>query len=290
MEIDKGTYSRESGTLRVECSGEFGVGTAGNPSGDLLTQAIRRWIAEHKDGPVVEIEIDYSCVDYSWGDGPVSSMVPLFSDGIAKCRIIASADNCGPLKNLLEHCNLPQFELVRIDNDSDEPVLTPVPLKMRVRIPLDETRLSVKAREFAAHLFAEVPEVRNHAHMVTSRSSEECDLCVAVESPTGDEGRRLEISMKVGDREPTVRFGHSGPPAIDGYTIVSLVEGIVHDRVVIGIVVGGRHDGTEIFLDLGDPPSLRNELTAPYSSGRLAIVSWSGSADREVSIEDVGGL
>jgi hypothetical protein len=216
-------------------------------------------------------------------------MVPFLAGGIVKCRFIASADNCGPLKNLLEDCNLPWFELVRIDRIGGELVLTPVPLVRRVELPLDETKLSVEAQEFAARLFAEVPEIRNHAYMITSRSSEECDFFVSAESPTGDEGRRLGISMSVGDREPIVNFGHFGPLAIKGYTIVSLVEGIVHDRVVVGIIEGGQHDGSEVFLDLGDPLSLRSELTAPYSSGRLAIVSWSGSADREVTVEDVGG-
>jgi hypothetical protein len=147
MEIEKGTYSRESGTLRVVCSGEFGVGSAGNPSGELLTRAIRRWIGEHKEEPVVEIEIDYSGANYAWGDGPVSSMVPLLAGGIVKCRLIASADNCGPLKNLLEACTLPWFELVRIDRIGGEPVLTPVPLVRRVELPLDETMLSVEAQD-----------------------------------------------------------------------------------------------------------------------------------------------
>ena len=64
----------------------------------------------------------------------------------------------------------------------------------------------------------------------------------------------------------------------------------MQDRIVIGIIVGGPYDGTETFLDLGDSRSLRNELREPYASGRLEIVSWAGSADREISTEDVGEL
>ena len=49
MEIDEAIYSPESGTLRVKCSGEFGLGADGNPSGELLTRTIRRWVSDHKE-------------------------------------------------------------------------------------------------------------------------------------------------------------------------------------------------------------------------------------------------
>jgi hypothetical protein len=288
MEIDEAIYSPESGTLRVKCSGEFGLGADGNPSGELLTRTIRRWVSDHKEERVVEIEIDYSSVNYSWGDGPVSSMAPLRADGVERCRIIASMRNCGPLKSLLENCNLPWFELARIDEIDDERVLTPVPLKMRIRIPFDETQLSVLARDFAARVFTAVPELKNHAHMITSRNSEECDLRIEAQSPTGDPGRRLEISMDAKDEEPRVRFGSMEPQTVEGQTIVNLIERIVHDQLVIGVVVGGPFDGSETLVDLGNPHSLREELTGQYSSGRLEVVSWGGSADREVSTENLG--
>jgi hypothetical protein len=123
--------------------------------------------------------------------------------------------------------------------------------------------------------------------MITSRSSEECDLRIEAESPTGDAGRRLDISMDASDQEPIVRFGYMELPTLEGQTTVSLVEGVVHDRVVIGVIVGGPYDGSETFIDLGDPRSLSEELTGPHSSRRLEIISWGGSADRQVSTENL---
>lgn len=112
-----------------------------------------------------------------------------------------------------------------MDAIDDQPVLTPVPLTMRVSIPLDETRLSAPARELAARLFSELPELKSHAYMITNR-------------------------------------------AVERQTLVSVVESIVHDRLVIGVIVDGPHDESESVIDLGDPHSLRDELAAPSASGR----------------------
>jgi hypothetical protein len=65
--------------LVVKCSGVFGIGSEGNPSGSLLTKSIDEWMLSHPDERVEELVIDYSDVEYSWGDGPVSSMIPFIS-------------------------------------------------------------------------------------------------------------------------------------------------------------------------------------------------------------------
>jgi hypothetical protein len=287
MKIDTVTYSPGSGILTLKCSGSFGIGTEGNPSAELLTRTIQHWIADYPGNPVNEIEIDYTEVDYSWGDGPVSSMVALLGQGVRTFRVIASSSNCDSLKSLLESCNLPWFELLRVDETKDETVLTPVPLKLRIRIPFDETKLSALARDFAERLFEAVPELKTHALMVTTSSSEQCDLLIEAESPTGHARRQLAISVDAGDQEPTVTFGGMHLPYVGVQALISSIERIVHDRLVIAVIVGGPYDGSETFVDLSDPHSLREELIGPYSSGLLEIVSWGGSVDRDISKEDL---
>ena len=129
MKIDTTTYNRESRILSVKCSGKYGVGSGGNPSAELLLGTIKQWKSDHPEEPVTEIEIDYTRVDYSWGDGPVSSMGPLLAQGVEKVRLIGSSSNCEPLKGLLEGCRLPWFELLRIDEVDGKSVVTQVPLK-----------------------------------------------------------------------------------------------------------------------------------------------------------------
>jgi hypothetical protein len=108
MQIVTVTY--DSGVLHVKCAGEFGVGSAGNSSAERIVRTIQRWMSRRAE-PVSEIEIDYTDVTYVWGDGPVSSMIPFFSQGVVKCRVIASPQNWEPLKTLLSSCRVPFFEL-----------------------------------------------------------------------------------------------------------------------------------------------------------------------------------
>jgi len=129
LEIDTITYSAECGILSVKCSGKFGVGSGGNPSAELLMGTIKQWMSDHPEQSVTEIEIDYTRVDYAWGDGPVWSMVGLLDQGVDKFRLIGSSSNCDSLKGLLEGCRLPWFELLRIDEIEGKSVVTSVPLK-----------------------------------------------------------------------------------------------------------------------------------------------------------------
>lgn len=79
MEVDDLNY--RDGVPYVKCSGEYGVGSDGNPSAELLENVIAQWITEHH--PVTQIDVDYSEVDYSWGDGPLSSA---FFSGARRCQ------------------------------------------------------------------------------------------------------------------------------------------------------------------------------------------------------------
>jgi hypothetical protein len=112
MQVDNIRY--HEGVLEVKCSGEYGVGSDGNPSADLLAKKIALWIADHPDRPVVQIDVDYSEVDYSWGDGPLSSMFPFIAEGVTKIRLIASSQNRESLESLVGTPG--RFEVVAEDD------------------------------------------------------------------------------------------------------------------------------------------------------------------------------
>ena len=88
--------------LSVRCSGVFGIGSEGNPSGILLTESIERWMLSHPGQHVEQLVIDYADVEYSWGDGPVSSVIPFIKRGVTKVRLIASQQNLEPLQELVD--------------------------------------------------------------------------------------------------------------------------------------------------------------------------------------------
>lgn len=68
-------------------------------------------MADHPAERVEEIEVDYTEVDYSWGDGPVSSMIAFLRQGVTRFRLLASSSNYDALKGLLGACHVPGFEL-----------------------------------------------------------------------------------------------------------------------------------------------------------------------------------
>ena len=101
-----------SEVLRAECSGQWGIGSEGNSSCQLLTAAIERWMEDHPAHHVSTIEVDYRAVDFRWGDGPVSSLVPFFGQRIESFRLVASPANKEALLRLIQTCQSPGFEVV----------------------------------------------------------------------------------------------------------------------------------------------------------------------------------
>ena len=95
--------------LTVICAGTFGVGSEGNPSGKLLMEAIDRWMLAHPGDRVEQAVIDFTHVDYTWGDGPVWSLLPFIRNGLTKVRLKASSQNWKPLDELIHVTNLPWF-------------------------------------------------------------------------------------------------------------------------------------------------------------------------------------
>lgn len=100
------------GALKVTCSGKYGEGSKGQPSAEQVRSSIERWIEGHPDQSVTRIDVDYTDVDYSWGDGPVSSLVQFYKRGVSKMRIIASRKNLDSLEGLVTSCNIPFIEVV----------------------------------------------------------------------------------------------------------------------------------------------------------------------------------
>jgi hypothetical protein len=107
MQIDSLNF--HDSTLRARCSGDFGVGSEGNPSGILLRKSIENWMESHPGAKVEQIEIDLTDASYSWGDGPISSLIIFMTRGVSKFRFIPSPQNRKPLQDLIETSKLPGF-------------------------------------------------------------------------------------------------------------------------------------------------------------------------------------
>jgi hypothetical protein len=106
------------GVLRVTCSGEHGVGSEGHPSAILVKSSIDQWIENHPGQSVSQIEVDYTEVDYVWGDGPVSSLMGFHQQGVSRFRLIAGPNNLESLRGLVKGCNIPYFEVEHEPNIS----------------------------------------------------------------------------------------------------------------------------------------------------------------------------
>ena len=101
--------------LRVKCAGPFGVGSEGHASAVLLRETIDAWLMSPGHGRVDELIIDFTDVDYEWGDGPVTSTLPFVAKRrVARVRLLANARNQRALESLvdasgLEAVGLPWF-------------------------------------------------------------------------------------------------------------------------------------------------------------------------------------
>jgi len=98
MQIDSIEYHDH--LLRATCSGVFGIGSQGQPSATLLRESIEEWMLSHPTDRVDHMVIDYTKVEYEWGDGPASSMISFIKGGVNKVRLVANHRNLLPLRNL----------------------------------------------------------------------------------------------------------------------------------------------------------------------------------------------
>lgn len=71
-------------------------------------------------------------------------------------------------------------------------------------------------------------------------------------------------------------------------SFVAVVLAIVDGELVGLVDPAPRRAQLEPLVDLCDPNGLIEELTSPVSSGRGRIHTWSGDADRDVSLSELG--
>ena len=153
---------------------------------------------------------------------------------------------------------------------------------------MDEAALGAFSKRLASAIFAAFPDARELARMMRSGETDGFSLSVIFPSPTNDADRFVEVWVDE-VATPSIGFGpshtHFGADEGGIAETVELCRAIMSDRVVIMQDIGGEHDGHAAWLDLRDPEDLEEELTSPYSPGRVRLKSWSGAADREAGLD-----
>jgi hypothetical protein len=102
--------------LRIICSGSYGEGSEGNPSGRLVEDTIRRFMECDADPPN-EVVIDFTRVEYVWGDGPGWSVMPWARH--VKVTYLASDKNERALRGLFSATNLDKVLNITISRVDD---------------------------------------------------------------------------------------------------------------------------------------------------------------------------
>ena len=155
---------------------------------------------------------------------------------------------------------------------------------------IDEAALGAFSKRLASAIFAAFPDARERARMMRSGETDGLSLSVIFPSPTNDADRFVEVWVDE-VATPSIGFGpshtHFGADEGGIAETVELCRAIMSDRVVIMQDIGGEHDGHAAWLDLSDPEDLEEELTSPYSPGRVRLKSWSGATDREAGLDSL---
>jgi hypothetical protein len=100
--------------LNVGCSGIVAIGSRSVDSMRPVSDAIAKWIGEHPDHAVREIVVDFTKVDYQWGDAPVTCLLPFIRQGVERIRFLASTSSAPALESLFACTALPWFSLERV--------------------------------------------------------------------------------------------------------------------------------------------------------------------------------
>lgn len=157
--------------------------------------------------------------------------------------------------------------------------------------PFDYNALGSVSRRLSVALFSSLPQFQKYALIHQSGEEDGLSLLVIVPSPTADPGRNFSIWVDEVST-PSIEFGASHTHEDkddDGIeAIIAWARAIIEDQLLIIEDIGGKYPGHSSWIDLRQPQALEEELTSPYSPGRAALKSWSGNADRQVGIEDIG--
>ena len=103
------------GVVSVRCTGTVAIGSESIASMRPVGDALARWMREHPDQPVREVVVDFTDVDYQWGDAPVACFMPFILKGIQHVRYLAGSASAPALEGLVASTNLPWFSVERAD-------------------------------------------------------------------------------------------------------------------------------------------------------------------------------
>jgi hypothetical protein len=157
-------------------------------------------------------------------------------------------------------------------------------------LPFNTDALGAMSRRLAEAVFSLWPELRDHAYMQAAGESDGLSLKITVPSPTKDPERLLGFFI-CEQGAPSIGFGPDHTHATadqDGIAeIIDIAKAIFADNLLIIEDVGGKYPGHAKWIDLRDAAALEEELTNPFSPGKALLKSWSGRADRNVSVENL---
>ena len=102
----------ENSRVRIVCSGVYGIGSEGNPSAQLVRDALEDALQLGKTS-VLSVTVDYTEVRYEWGDGPIWSLWPAVERAL-EIEILASHANAGPLRRLFTESGFGAFRKIRV--------------------------------------------------------------------------------------------------------------------------------------------------------------------------------
>lgn len=155
---------------------------------------------------------------------------------------------------------------------------------------LEISLLGEISRRFLSALVARYPTFLEYSTMVEQSEPDGLSLSICIPSPTGDEGRAVYIWVDE-SVTPSVGFGpghtHCEADDLGIVQAIALVGAVLSDHILVATDMGGKFDGHSAWLDLRDPLALISELTSPYSPGSLRLTSYSGAADRLISLSDL---
>ncbi|MFM8222660.1 MAG: hypothetical protein ACKOJF_27450 [Planctomycetaceae bacterium] len=103
------------GVLTVRCMGTVGSGSESTGSMRLVVETLDGWMRENHDQAVREIVVDFSDVDYRWGDAPLACFLPLIRKGVQRVRFLPGPNSASALESLLAAANIPWFSVERPD-------------------------------------------------------------------------------------------------------------------------------------------------------------------------------
>ena len=106
------------GIVHIRCTGTVGIGSESISSLSPASDAVARWMREHPDHAVREIVVDFTEVDYRWGDAPVACFMPFVVKGIQHVKFVAGPASAPALEDLVGAVNMPWLSVEHADGGS----------------------------------------------------------------------------------------------------------------------------------------------------------------------------